>query len=156
MFRRLVQSPFQATQPVGGRRVTRVLFRLDRGGRGLDGVRHKHHPDHHTGFISAIVLVINAAKRAEILTLSPASQLAAPLAQLMAIGLVVGILVATPAIRGRLGSFGVVLYVASLVALVGVEFVNSAALATAARRSCRPTGPGVSTVDWCAGRLSLG
>ena len=75
------------------------------------------------GFISAIVLVVNAAKRAEILTLSPATQLAAPLAQLMAIGLIIGIFVATPAIRGRLGSFGVVLYVASLIALVGVEFV---------------------------------
>jgi hypothetical protein len=75
------------------------------------------------GFISAIVLVVNAAKRAEILALSPATQLAAPLAQLMAIGLIVGIYVATPAIRGRLGSIGVVLYVASLVALVGVEFV---------------------------------
>lgn len=75
------------------------------------------------GFISAIVLLVNAAKRAEILALSPATQLAAPLAQLMAIGLIVGIYVATPAIRGRLGSIGVVLYVASLVALVGVEFV---------------------------------
>jgi hypothetical protein len=75
------------------------------------------------GFISAIVLVVNAAKRAEILALSPATQLAAPLAQLMAIGLIVGIYVATPAMRGRLGSIGVVLYVASLVGLVGVEFV---------------------------------
>ena len=69
------------------------------------------------------MLVVNAAKRAEILALSPATQLAAPLAQLMAIGLIVGIYVATPAIRGRLGSIGVAIYVASLVALVGVEFV---------------------------------
>lgn len=75
------------------------------------------------GFVSAIVLVVNAAKRAELLALSPATQLVAPLAQLMAIGLVIGIFVATPAMRGRLGSLGVVLYVASLVALVGVEFV---------------------------------
>jgi hypothetical protein len=75
------------------------------------------------GFISAVVLVVNAAKRAEFLALSPATQLAAPLAQLAAIGLIVGIFVATPAIRGRLGSIGVVLYVASLVLLVGLEFV---------------------------------
>jgi hypothetical protein len=75
------------------------------------------------GFISGIVLVVNALKRAEILALSPATQLAAPLAQLMAIGLAVGIFVAAPTVRGRLGSAGVVLYVASLVALVGVEFV---------------------------------
>ncbi len=75
------------------------------------------------GFISAIVLIVNAAKRAEVLALSPATQLVAPLAQLAAIGLIVGIFAATPAIRGRLGSIGVVLYVASLVGLVGVEFV---------------------------------
>lgn len=75
------------------------------------------------GFISGVVLLVNAAKRAQILPLSPATQLVAPLAQLMALVLVVGIFVATPAIRGRLGSIGVVLYGASLVGLVGVEFV---------------------------------
>jgi hypothetical protein len=75
------------------------------------------------GFLSAIVLLINAAKRAEILALSPATQLVAPLAQLMALILVVGIFVATPAVRGRLGSIGVLLYGASLVGLVGVEFI---------------------------------
>lgn len=76
-----------------------------------------------SGFLSAIVLLVNAAKRAEILALSPPTQLVAPLAQLLALGLVVGIFVATPAIRGRLGSIGVLLYGASLVGLVGVEFV---------------------------------
>jgi hypothetical protein len=75
------------------------------------------------GFAAAIVLVINAAKRAEVLALSPVTQLAAPLAQLLAVGLVVGIVVATPAVRGRLGSIGAVLYVSSLIALVGAEFV---------------------------------
>lgn len=75
------------------------------------------------GFVSAIVLLVNAAKRAEILALSPATQLAAPLAQLMAMGLIIGIFAATPAMRGRLGSIGVVLYSASLVGLVGVEFI---------------------------------
>ena len=69
------------------------------------------------------MLVVNALKRAGIIALSPATQLAAPLAQLMAVGLVVGIFAATPAIRGRLGSIGAVLYSASLVLLVGVEFV---------------------------------
>jgi hypothetical protein len=75
------------------------------------------------GFVAALVLLVNAAKRAEILALSPATQLVAPLAQLMALGLVVGIFAATPAIRGRLGSIGVLLYGASLVGLVGVEFI---------------------------------
>jgi hypothetical protein len=74
-------------------------------------------------FFAAIVLVVNALKRADIIMLSPATQLAAPLAQLMAIGLVVGIYNASPAMRGRLGSIGAVLYASSLVLLVGVEFV---------------------------------
>jgi hypothetical protein len=74
-------------------------------------------------FVAAIFLVVNSLKRADIIMLSPATQLAAPLAQLMAIGLVVGICNASPAMRGRLGSIGAVLYTASLVLLVGVEFV---------------------------------
>jgi hypothetical protein len=75
------------------------------------------------GFLAAIVLVVNALKRAEFLALTPATQLAAPLAQLLALGLIVGLFAATPAVRGRLGSTGVVVYAASLVGLVGVEFV---------------------------------
>ena len=74
-------------------------------------------------FASAIVLVVNALKRAGIIALSPVTQLAAPLAQLLAIGLIVGIFAATPAVRGRLGSIGAVLCAASLVLLVGVESV---------------------------------
>jgi len=73
-------------------------------------------------FASAIVLVVNAVKRAGI-ALGPVTQLAAPLAQLLAIGLVVGTFAATPAVRGRLGSIGAVLCAASLVLLVGVEFI---------------------------------
>ena len=76
-----------------------------------------------SSFGAAIVLMVNALKRADIIMLSPATQLAAPLAQLMAIGLVVGIYHTSPAMRGRLGSIGAVLYAASLVLLVGVEFV---------------------------------
>ena len=73
-------------------------------------------------FASAIVLVVNAVKRAGI-AISPVTQLAAPLAQLLTVGLVVGIFAATPAVRGRLGSIGAVLCAASLVLLVGVEVV---------------------------------
>jgi len=71
---------------------------------------------------AAIMLVVNAVKRAGI-ALSPVTQLAAPLAQLLAVGLVVVIFAATPAVRGRLSSLGAVLCAASLVLLVGVEFV---------------------------------
>ena len=75
-------------------------------------------------FASAIVLVVNALRRAGI-ALSPVTQLAGPLAQLLLAGLVLGIFAATPAVRGRLGSIGAVLCAASLVLLVGVEFVIS-------------------------------
>ena len=71
---------------------------------------------------SAIVFVVNVLKRAGI-ALGPVTQFAAPLAQLLAVGLVVGIFAATPAVRGRLGSIGAVLCAASLVVLVGVEVV---------------------------------
>lgn len=76
-------------------------------------------------FIIAILaatsaLVVSAAKRAGI-TLSPITQLAAPLAQLLAIGLVVAIFAATPAVRGRLGYLGAALCAASLALLAGVE-----------------------------------
>jgi hypothetical protein len=75
-------------------------------------------------FAATIMLVVNAVKRAGI-ALSPVTQLAAPLAQLLAVGLVVGIFAATPAVRGRLGTLGAVLCAASLVLLVGVEFTVS-------------------------------
>lgn len=76
-----------------------------------------------SGFAAAAVLLINAAKRAEILPLAPLTQLIAPLVQIFSIGLVIGLVAATPALRGRLGSIGATLYVAALAALVGVEFV---------------------------------
>ncbi|MGO4785190.1 hypothetical protein [Cryobacterium sp. W22_MBD10_FK3] len=70
-----------------------------------------------------MILVVNALKRAEILPLTPATQLAAPLAQLLAIGLITALFAAVRSMHGKLGSIGVVLYVGSLVGLVGVEFV---------------------------------
>jgi hypothetical protein len=77
----------------------------------------------YSGFLAALVLVINALKRAEILPLSAVTQLVAPFAQLFSIGLVLAIFALTPAVRGKIGSVGTVLYVGSLAALVGVEFV---------------------------------
>lgn len=75
------------------------------------------------GFPAAAILVVNALKRAEILPLTPVTQLAAPLAQLLAVALIVSIFATVRSMQGRLGSIGVVLYVGSLVGLVGVEFV---------------------------------
>lgn len=75
------------------------------------------------GFLSAAILVVNAAKRAGVIPTSPFTQLAAPLAQLTAIGLVIGIYLVISRKAGALGTSGAVLSVASLAGLVGVEFV---------------------------------
>jgi hypothetical protein len=72
---------------------------------------------------SAAVLVINAAKRAEVIPTSAFTQLVAPLALIVALGLVTGLYFA---FGRRAGTFGLVAYLLnafSLAALVGVEFV---------------------------------
>ena len=75
------------------------------------------------GLLAAVILVVNAAKRAGVIPTSPFTQLAAPLAQLAAIGLVIGIYLLTSPKAGALGASGAVLSVTSLAGLVGVEFV---------------------------------
>ena len=75
------------------------------------------------GFVSAAILLINAAKRAGIIPTSPFTQLAAPLAQVAAIGLVIGIYVMISRTAGAMATLGAVLSVTSLAGLVGVEFV---------------------------------
>ena len=75
------------------------------------------------GFLSATILVLNAAKRSGIISTTPFTQLAAPVAQLAAIGLVIGIYVVTSRKAGVLGISGAVMSVTALAGLVGVEFV---------------------------------
>ena len=75
------------------------------------------------GVGSAIVLLINAAKRAEIIPTSAFTQLAAPFAQILALALVTGLYFA---FGRRGGTFALVAYLTNafaLAALVGVEFV---------------------------------
>jgi hypothetical protein len=72
---------------------------------------------------SAAVLLINAAKRAEVIPTSAFTQLVAPIAQILALALVTGLYFA---FGRRAGTFGLVAYLLnafSLAALVGVEFV---------------------------------
>ena len=72
---------------------------------------------------SAVVLLINAAKRAEVIPASAFTQLVAPLAQIMALALVTALYFA---FARRTGTFGLVAYLLNafaLSALVGVEFV---------------------------------
>jgi hypothetical protein len=72
---------------------------------------------------SAVVLLINAAKRAEVLPTSAATQLLAPVAEILALALVTALYLGF----GRhAGTFGLVAFLANagaLSALVGVEFV---------------------------------
>ena len=72
---------------------------------------------------SAVILLINAAKRAEIIPTSAFTQLVAPLAQILALAIVTALYLA---FGRRAGAFGLVAFLLnafSLVALVGVEFV---------------------------------
>ena len=72
---------------------------------------------------SATILLINAAKRAEVIPTSAFTQLVAPLAQILALALVTALYLA---VGRRTGTFGLVAYLLnafSLAALVGVEFV---------------------------------
>src|SRR3990170_2283089 len=72
---------------------------------------------------SAVVLLINAAKRAEVIPTSALTQLVAPLAQILALALVMALYLA---FGRRTGTFGLVAFLLnafSLAALVGVEFV---------------------------------
>ena len=75
------------------------------------------------GILSAAILLVNAAKRAGVIPTSPFTQLAAPVAQLAAIGLVTGIYVLISRQAGALAAIGAVVSVMALAGLVGVEFV---------------------------------
>jgi hypothetical protein len=72
---------------------------------------------------SALVLLVNAAKRAEVIPISAATQLVAPLAQILALILVTGLYVAFGRRAGRFGLVAYLLNASALTALVGVEFV---------------------------------
>lgn len=72
---------------------------------------------------SAVVLLINAAKRAEVIPISAFTQLIAPVAEILALALVTALYFA---FGRRTGTFGLVAYLLNafaLSALVGVEFV---------------------------------
>jgi hypothetical protein len=72
---------------------------------------------------SAVVLLINAAKRAELIPTSAFTQLVAPLAQILALAFVTALYLA---VGRRTGTFGLIAFLVNafaLSALVGVEFV---------------------------------
>ncbi len=72
---------------------------------------------------SAVILLINAAKRAEVIPTTAFTQLIAPLAQVLALALTTALYLA---FGRRTGTFGLIAYLLNalaLSALVGVEFV---------------------------------
>jgi hypothetical protein len=75
------------------------------------------------GFGSAVVLLINAAKRAEVIPTSAFTQLVAPLAQIMAAAAVTGLYFAVGRRTGTVGLVAFLLNAFALTSLVGVEFV---------------------------------
>ena len=75
------------------------------------------------GIGSALILLVNAAKRGGIIATTDLTQLLAPLAEVLALGLVVGLFLA---FGRRAGLFGVIAFVAhfaSLASLEGIEVV---------------------------------
>lgn len=75
------------------------------------------------GFGSAVVLLINAAKRAEVIPTSAFTQLVAPLAQILAAAAVTGLYFAVGRRTGTVGLVAFLLNAFALTSLVGVEFV---------------------------------
>jgi len=75
------------------------------------------------GWLSAAVLLMNAAEDSGLLRDAPFTQLAAPLGQIFAIVLVVGLYLAARATGGGLLRAGLVANVVALAALTGVAFV---------------------------------
>ena len=75
------------------------------------------------GVGSALILLVNAAKRAELIPTSAITQLVAPLAQILALALIAALYLAFGRRGGALGLAAFLLNAFSLAALVGVDFV---------------------------------
>ncbi len=75
------------------------------------------------GLASAVVLFINAAKRAGLIPISSTTQLVAPLAQALAIILVIGLAAIAMRQSSRYSSVALALNVLGLAAVTGVEWV---------------------------------
>ena len=75
------------------------------------------------GFGSALVLLVNAAKRSGLIATTELTQLLAPMAEIMALGLVVGLFMAFGRSAGLFGLIAFVAHFAALSSLEGVEVV---------------------------------
>ncbi|GAA4968114.1 hypothetical protein [Kineococcus glutinatus] len=75
------------------------------------------------GLLAAAVLVVNAAKRAQLVPTTPFTQLVAPLGEVFALALVTGLYLVCASRIGLLGRIASAVNYVALGALVGVEFV---------------------------------
>jgi hypothetical protein len=73
------------------------------------------------GVGSALVLLVNAAKRSGLIATTDLTQLLAPLAEIMALGLVTGLFLA---FGRRAGLFGVIAFVSHFIALASLEGIE--------------------------------
>jgi hypothetical protein len=76
-----------------------------------------------TGLIGAAVLLVNAAKRSGLIATTDLTQLLAPIAEIMALGLVTGLFFAFGRRSGLFGAIAFILHFVSLASLEGVEVV---------------------------------
>ena len=72
---------------------------------------------------SALILLVNAAKRSSLIPTTDLTQLLAPVAEILALGLVVGLFFAFGRRAGLLGTIAFVINFFALASLVGVEVV---------------------------------
>ncbi|MER9132750.1 hypothetical protein [Mesorhizobium sp. M0768] len=73
------------------------------------------------GMGSALILLVNAAKRSSLIPTTDLTQLLAPLAEILALGLVVGLFLA---FGRRAGLFGTIAFVINFIALASLEGVE--------------------------------
>lgn len=75
------------------------------------------------GVGSAIILLVNAAKRSGLIPTTDLTQLLAPLAEILALGLIIGLFLAAGRRSGLFGTIAFVINFAALASLEGVEVV---------------------------------
>jgi hypothetical protein len=75
------------------------------------------------GVGSALILLVNAAKRSSLIPTTDLTQLLAPFAEVMALGLITGLFLAFGRRAGRFGTVAFVINFIALASLVGVEVV---------------------------------
>lgn len=75
------------------------------------------------GVGSAVILLVNAAKRSALIPTTDLTQLLAPFAEIMALGLIIGLFLAFGRRAGRFGTVAFAMNFIALASLVGVEVV---------------------------------